>query len=41
MTQNDVDLTIPDRFNEEFAVFGIYGTDEAAVRGGEVSVRLR
>ena len=31
MTQNDVDLTIPDRFNEECAVFGIYGTDEAAV----------
>ena len=33
MTQNDIeiDLTIPDRFNEECAVFGIYGTDEAAV----------
>ena len=31
MTQNDVDLSIPDRFNEECAVFGIYGTDEAAV----------
>ena len=23
MTQNDVDLTIPDRFNEDCAVFGI------------------
>ena len=31
MTQDDIDLTIPDRFNEECAVFGIYGTDEAAV----------
>jgi amidophosphoribosyltransferase len=27
----DIDLKIPDRFNEECAVFGIYGTSEAAV----------
>ena len=33
MTQsnNDSDETLPDRFNEECAVFGIFGTDEAAV----------
>ena len=30
-TTPDSALTIPDRFNEECAVFGIYGTDEAAV----------
>ena len=30
-TTNEIDVTIPDRFNEECAIFGIYGVEEAAV----------